>query len=64
MSHCIQRHVYPDWPYNVLSMVHARSRKECKEIARQMSEEIGVDDYVILYSTKEYKKERVRYHVQ
>jgi DNA-binding Lrp family transcriptional regulator len=64
VSHCIQRRVYPDWPYNVLSMVHARSRKGCEEIARQMSEEIGVDDYVILYSTKEYKKERVRYHVQ
>jgi hypothetical protein len=43
--------------------VHALSRKKCEEIARWMSQEIGVDDYVILYSTKEYKKERVRYYV-
>jgi len=63
VSHCYQRPVYSDWPYNVFSMVHARSRKQCEEIARQMSQEIGVDDYVILYSTKEYKKERVRYYV-
>jgi hypothetical protein len=28
-----------------------------------MSEEIGISDYVILYSTKEYKKERVKYYV-
>jgi hypothetical protein len=44
-------------------MVHARSRKQCEEIARRMSQEIGVDDYVILYSTKEYRKKRVRYYV-
>jgi DNA-binding Lrp family transcriptional regulator len=64
VSHCFQRPVYPDWPYNIYSMVHARSREGCKKIARRMSREIGVDDYEILYSTKEYKKERVRYHVR
>ncbi len=63
VSHCLQRPLYPDWPYNVYSMVHARSRRGCKEIARRMSQEIGVDDYVILYSTKEYRKKRVRYYV-
>ncbi len=64
VSHCFQRRVYPDWPYNIFCMVHAPSRSQCEEIARRMSQEIGVDDYIILYSTKEYKKERVRYHVK
>jgi len=63
VSHCLQRPVYPDWPYNVFSIVHALSREGCEEMARRMSQEIGVDDYVILYSTKEYKKKRVRYYV-
>jgi DNA-binding Lrp family transcriptional regulator len=63
VSHCYQRPVYADWPYNVFSIVHALSREGCEEIARRMSQEIGVDDYVILYSTKEYKKKRVRYYV-
>jgi DNA-binding Lrp family transcriptional regulator len=63
VSHCYQRPFYPDWPYNVLSMVHARSRKQCEEIARRISQEIGIEDYVILYSKKEYKKERVAYFV-
>lgn len=63
VSHCYQRPVYPDWPYNVFSIVHAFSRKQCEEIAGEISQEIGVDDYAILYSTKEYKKERVKYHV-
>ena len=63
VSHCLQRPVYPDWPYNVFSIVHALSREGCEEMARRMSQEIGVDDYVILYSTREYKKKRVRYYV-
>ena len=63
VSHCYQRPVYPDWPYSVFSLVHARSREQCEEIARQMSQDIGISDYITLYSTKEYKKERVKYHV-
>jgi DNA-binding Lrp family transcriptional regulator len=63
VSHCFQRPLYPDWPYNVYSMVHARSHQQCEEIARRMSQEIGVDDYIILYSTKEYRKKRIRYYV-
>jgi DNA-binding Lrp family transcriptional regulator len=62
VSHCYQRPVYPDWPYSVFSMVHARSREQCEEMARQMAQDIGINDYVILYSTKEYKKERVKYY--
>lgn len=61
VSHCIQRAVYPDWPYGVYCMIHAVSREKCEETARQMSLDIGIDDYIILYSTKEYKKERVKY---
>jgi DNA-binding Lrp family transcriptional regulator len=61
VSHCIQRAVYPDWPYGVYCMIHAASREKCEETARQMSLDIGIDDYIILYSTKEYKKERVKY---
>ncbi len=63
VSHCFQRPLYPDWPYNVYSMVHARSHEQCEEMARRMSQEIGVDDYIILYSTKEYRKKRIRYYV-
>ncbi len=61
VSHCYQRPIFADWPYNVFSMVHALSRDKCEELAVQMSGEIGVTEYAILYSTKEYKKERVKY---
>ncbi len=61
VSHCYQRPVYPDWPYSVFSMVHALSREKCEEMAHRMSRDIGISDYVVLYSTHEYKKERVKY---
>lgn len=63
VSHCYQRPVYPDWPYNLFSMIHSRDIEKCKRIAQQISEKTGVTDYVILFSTKEYKKERVKYFV-
>lgn len=62
VSHCYQRPVYPDWPYSVFSMVHALNRDQCEELAHKISEDIGISDYTILYSTKEYKKERVKYY--
>ncbi len=66
VSHCYRRPIYPDWPYNFFSMVHARSRENAEEIGRQIAEELkplGVTEYVILFSTKEFKKDRVRYFV-
>jgi DNA-binding Lrp family transcriptional regulator len=66
VSHCYRRPVYPDWQYNFFSMVHARSRDNAEEIGRQIAAELeplGVTEYVILFSTKEFKKDRVRYFV-
>jgi DNA-binding Lrp family transcriptional regulator len=66
VSHCYRRPIYPDWPYNLFSMVHARSRENAEEIGRQIAEELrplGVMEYAILFSTKEFKKDRVRYFV-
>ena len=66
VSHCYRRPVYEDWPYNLFSMIHARSRENCEEIAQEMARELaplGITEYAILYSTKEFKKDRVRYFV-
>jgi len=63
VSHCYRRPVYPDWKYNVFSMVHARSLEAAEKMAVEMSEQIGVSDYKILFSSREFKKERVKYFV-
>jgi DNA-binding Lrp family transcriptional regulator len=61
VSHCYQRPIYEDWPYALFSMVHGRSVEECEAILATMAEESGLSDFASLYSTREYKKTRVRY---
>ncbi len=64
VSHCYQRPVYPDWPYNVFSMVHCKSIDDAQTMAKEIQKQIGVDDYRILFSSREFKKTRVEYFVE
>ncbi|MBI2300837.1 MAG: Lrp/AsnC family transcriptional regulator [Armatimonadetes bacterium] len=61
VSHCYQRPTYPDWPYALFTMIHARHADDIEEAASAMSVATQVTEYALLYSTKEYKKTRVRY---
>src|ERR687890_1076941 len=63
VSHCYRRPVYPDWRFNLFSMVHARTLQAAEKIAAEMSETVSVKDYQILFSSREFKKERVKYFV-
>jgi DNA-binding Lrp family transcriptional regulator len=64
VSHCYQRPVYPDWPYNVFSMIHCKSNDDAQKIAREIQDQINVHDYKILFSSREFKKTRVEYFVE
>jgi siroheme decarboxylase len=61
ISHCYRRPVYPDWPFNLFSMIHARTLEAAEKIAVEMSEIVEIKDYRILFSSREFKKERVKY---
>ncbi len=63
VSHCYRRPIYPDWRFNLFSMVHARTINAAEKIAKEMSEVVGIKDYQILFSSREFKKERVKYFV-
>ena len=62
VSHCYQRPIYPDWPYNIFTMVHGRTPEECERVLGAIGEATGLTDYASLYSTREYKKVRVMYY--
>ncbi len=64
VSHCYQRPVYPDWPYSVFSMIHCKSQEEATDMAKEIQNQINVDEYKILFSAKEFKKTRVEYFVE
>jgi len=61
VSHCYQRPSYPDWPYNLFTMVHGRSEQDCEQVLDEIAFLTGITDRMALYSSKEYKKVRVRY---
>jgi siroheme decarboxylase len=60
VTHCYERATAPDWPYNLYTMVHSRSKEECLRIADQLSQAAGIKEYLVLFSEKEYKKTSAR----
>ena len=64
VTHCYERPTFPDWPYTHFTMVHATSAEGCEEVEREISQATGITENQLLYSTREYKKTRVRYFVE
>jgi DNA-binding Lrp family transcriptional regulator len=60
VSHCYSRPAYPEWPYNLYAMIHGRSPQECEAIAGRLADATGLDNFRILFSTKEFKKKRLK----
>ena len=62
ISHCYQRPTYEDWPYQLFTMAHGRSKEECDAILDAIAAEVGcVEDRATLYSSTEFKKIRLLY---
>ena len=60
VTHCYERSVQPEWPYNLYAMVHSRSREECVRMASEIARATGVEEYRVLFSEAEYKKTSAR----
>ncbi|DAB40510.1 MAG TPA: AsnC family protein [Sulfurovum sp. UBA12169] len=61
VSHCYLRPSYSGWPYNLFAMVHAKTKEECDIIIEEIAKETGLKEYGKLYSTVEFKKQRIVY---
>lgn len=64
VSHCYERKRFEDWSYNVYAMIHGRQEKECIGVAERASETVGIDDYMILFSGREFKKTSMIYFAE
>jgi DNA-binding Lrp family transcriptional regulator len=64
ISHCYQRPTMPDWPYNLFTMVHGHSPKECEDIIREVACVTGINEFEILFSTAELKKSDMKYFLE
>jgi DNA-binding Lrp family transcriptional regulator len=61
VSHCYRRNPTGRWPYNLYTMIHANDKGSCRRVARQMSREAEVENYALLFSSKELKKTSMVY---
>ncbi len=61
VSHCYRRNPTRDWPFNLYTMIHANDEESCRQTARNMSQEAGVENYSLLFSRKELKKTSMVY---
>lgn len=61
VSHCYLRPKYPNWPYNLFTMIHGKTTEETNRIIDEISSEIQSKSHMPLYSSREFKKVRIEY---
>ena len=61
VSHCYLRPKYANWPYNLFTMVHGKTKEETNGIIAEMAAEIPSKTHMPLYSSREFKKVRIEY---
>ncbi len=61
VTHCFLRAPAAGWPQTLYAMIHARTRKRCDAVAAAIAERFALTDCVLLASTREFKKQSIRY---
>ena len=61
ISHCYERRTYPEWKYNLYTMIHGKNAGDCARTARELSDLTGISDWLELKSVRELKKTSMRY---
>ena len=61
VSHCYLRPKYDNWQYNLFTMVHGKTEEETNGVIQSIANEIEYKSYMPLYSSREFKKVRIKY---
>ena len=61
VSHCYERPSFEGWPYNLFHMIHGKTKEDCYEVAKKISEATGIKNSKLLFSSQEFKKESMVY---
>ncbi len=59
VSHGYERVSYPEWRYNVYTMIHGHSKDECLGVVERISSAIKIKDYILLFTKRELKKRKL-----
>ncbi|HPP05884.1 MAG TPA: hypothetical protein PLW88_00835 [Syntrophorhabdaceae bacterium] len=60
VSHCYERDTGGYWKYNLYTMIHGKSKKECFDIVGRLSQHTGIKDFKVFFSKREFKKTSIR----
>ena len=61
VSHCYLRPKFPNWQYNLFSMIHGKTKEDTQEVIDNIANEIEYKSCMPLYSSREFKKTRINY---
>ncbi|MDI6782774.1 MAG: Lrp/AsnC family transcriptional regulator [bacterium] len=61
VSHCYERATYPNWQYNLYTMIHGKTKKDCQRVTQRIAKKTGISDYQLLFSAHEFKKQSMQY---
>jgi DNA-binding Lrp family transcriptional regulator len=61
VSHCYLRPKYKNWQYNLFTMVHGKTKEATNEVIQSIASEIKSKNHMSLYSSREFKKVRLKY---
>ena len=56
VTHCYERPPRKDLPFNLYAMIHGKEPAECRRIAEEIAHLTGIQDFVLLFSSRENKK--------
>ena len=59
VSHGYERVSCPEWRYNVYTMIHGHSRDECLRVVGRISNAIKIEEYILLFTKREFKKRKL-----
>ncbi|MFN4196749.1 MAG: Lrp/AsnC family transcriptional regulator [Caldimicrobium sp.] len=64
VTHCYIRDTYPDWPYNLYTMCHAKSKEELLRLITEAGKELNLTNYQILFTLKEIVRKHAQYKIE
>ncbi len=57
VSHCYEREVVAGkWKYNLYLVIHAKNREDIQRLAKDISMELAINEYKILYSIRNLRE--------
>ncbi len=61
ITHCYARVSYPEWPYNLYTMIHGHSEEECREIVKKIAKITNIKHYRLLFTEHTFKRASMQY---